>query len=164
MKDATSVGLGEMAISRNPEDVLVAFGLGSCMGVIMLDPLTHISGLLHAVLPRAADGMEGADVNPFKYVESGIEALLTAMTKEGANRTRITVRLAGGANMLMSAGMTRAFDIGTRNIESARTTLARLRMPVVTADVGGHTGRTVRVYVAESRVTVRVIGEKERDL
>jgi chemotaxis receptor (MCP) glutamine deamidase CheD len=42
--------------------------------------------------------------------------------------------------------------------------LNRLKMPITASEVGGHIGRTVRVYVAESRVTVRVIGEKEHDL
>jgi chemotaxis receptor (MCP) glutamine deamidase CheD len=37
-------------------------------------------------------------------------------------------------------------------------------MPIAAADLGGHIGRTVRVYVAKSRVTVRVIGEKEREI
>ena len=66
--------------------------------------------------------------------------------------------------MLMSSSLTQSFDIGTRNLEAAQATLNRLKMPIAAAEVGGHTGRTVRVYVAESRVTVRVIGEKEREI
>jgi chemotaxis protein CheD len=164
MKDPTNVGLGEMALSRDPQDVLVAYGLGSCIGVAAIDPGTKVSGLLHAVLPRATDGMESAEMNPYKYVESGIEELLTALVKHGANRARLTIRIVGGANMLIATGMTRSFDIGTRNIEAAHTTLNRLKMPITAAEVGGHIGRTVRIYVAESRVTVRVAGAKEHDL
>ena len=160
----TNVGLGEQAVSRSPEDVLVAYGLGSCVGVVMTDPVSRVSGLLHAVLPRATDGMERTDTNPSKYVEGGIEGLIAALVKQGANKNRLIVRLIGGANMLVSSGLTRSFDIGTRNIEAARTTLNRLRMPIAVEEVGGHTGRTVRVYVADSRVTVRVIGEKEHEI
>jgi chemotaxis protein CheD len=163
MREPTSVGLGEQAISRDPEDVLVAYGLGSCVGIAVIDPLSRISGLLHAVLPRAADGIERGP-NPYKYVESGIEGLIAAMVNEGAARNRLVVRMVGGANMLISSGPTSSFDIGTRNIEAARTTLNRLNLPLKAADVGGHTGRTLHVYVADSRVTVRVIGEKEREI
>jgi len=164
MKDPTSVGLGELAISRNPEDILVAYGLGSCMGIAIIDPVTRVSGLLHAVLPRATDGMESPKISPYKYVESGIEGLIMALVKEGARQNRLVVRIVGGSNMLISAGLTLSFDIGTRNIEATRTTLNRMKIPITAAEVGGHTGRTVRIYVADSRVTVRVIGEKEHEI
>jgi chemotaxis protein CheD len=164
MKAPTNVGLGEQAISRSPEDVLVAYGLGSCMGVALIDPVSKVSGLLHAVLPRATDGIQNKELNPYKFVESGIESLIAALVKEGANKARLTVRLVGGANMLMSTGVTRSFDIGTRNIEAAYSTLSRLKLPVSAAEIGGHLGRTVRVYVGESRVTVRVAGEKEHEI
>jgi len=160
----TNVGLGEQAVSRSPDDVLVAYGLGSCVGVVMIDPVSRISGLLHAVLPKMTEGMNYGDANPSKYVEGGIEGLIVALVKQGANRNRLSVRIIGGANMLISSGLTRSFDIGTRNIEAARTTLSRLKMPIAVEEVGGHTGRTVRVYVADSRVTVRVTGEKEHEI
>ena len=163
MKDI-HVGLAEYAISQNPEDVLVAYGLGSCIGVVMIDPISKFSVLLHAVLPKATDGLNTFDFNPYKYVENGIEKLITTFRKEGTNPAKLTVRIVGGANMLISSDLTRSFDIGTRNIEAAQTTLNRLRIPIAAAEVGGHTGRTVRVYVAGSRVTVRVIGEKEREI
>ena len=159
-----NVGLGEQAISRSPEDTLVAYGLGSCIGVVMIDPISRLSGLVHAVLPRATNGTGHSETNAYKYVESGIESLIESLVKEGAARSRLVVRIIGGANMLMPTGMTRAFDIGTRNIEAARTTLGRLKMPLTAEEVGGHSGRTVRVYVGEARVTVRVIGEKEHEI
>ncbi len=158
----TNVGLGEAALSRNADEVLVAYGLGSCIGVAMIDPVSKFSGLLHAVLPRAGAG--SSQENPRKYVESGIEDLLASLIKAGASPTRLITRIVGGANMMKSTSFTQTFDIGTRNIEAARTTLNRLKLAITAAEVGGHTGRTVRVYVAESRVTVRLVGEKEHDL
>lgn len=160
------LGLGEQAVSRNPDDVLVAYGLGSCLGICMSDPVARVSGLLHAVLP---DDLNPAEPRPAstsgKYVEHGIESLLASMLGQGASRSRIIVRMVGGANMLMiSNGMTTTFDIGTRNIEKARAVFKRLNMKIAAEEVGGHNGRTVRVYVADNRVTVKVIGEKEHEL
>src|ERR1044071_3036906 len=160
----TNVGLGEQAVSRSSEDVLVAYGLGSCVGVVMIDPVSRVSGLLHAVLPKMTDGMSKNDANPSKYVEGGVEDLVESLVKAGAHRNRLITRMVGGANMLIASGLTKSFDIGTRNIEAARTTLNRLRMPISVEEVGGHTGSTVRVYVGDRRVTVRVIGEKEREI
>ncbi len=164
MKEPTSVGLGEQAISRDPEDILVAYGLGSCLGISMIDPISRVAGLLHAVLPESSNGSDASQQHPLKYVDTGIESLIAEMARQGASRSRLIVRIAGGANMLVSSGLTRTFDIGTRNIVTARATLQRLKLNIAAQEVGGHTGRTVRVYVAESRVTVRVIGEKEHDL
>jgi chemotaxis protein CheD len=160
----TSVGLAEFAMSRNPEEVLVAYGLGSCVGVVMTDPVSRLCGLLHAVLPRAGDGSTAGEVNPHKYVESGIDKMLGALKRAGADPARLVVRIVGGSNMVLLSDSAHPFDIGNRNIEAAQSTLKRLKMPIATAEVGGHTGRTVRVYVAENRVTVRVIGGREREI
>ena len=158
----TNVGLAEFAMSRNPEEVLVAYGLGSCVGVVMTDPVSRLCGLLHAVLPRVGDGI--GEVNPHKYVDSGIEKMLGALKKAGADPTRLIVRIVGGSNMVILPDSTHPFEIGTRNIAAAQSTLGRLNMPIAAAEVGGRIGRTVRVYVADTRVTVRVIGGKEREI
>lgn len=165
MSNLISLGLGEKAISRNADDVLVAYGLGSCLGISMIDPVTRVTGLLHAVLPESLNGSDGNQPEvPSKYVNSGIHSLLADMLKEGANRSRLIVRMVGGANMLISPGMTNTFDIGTRNIEKARSVLKQLNINLAAEEVGGHKGRTVRVYVADSRVTVKVIGETEHTI
>jgi chemotaxis protein CheD len=165
MTNLISLGLGEQAVSRNSQDVLVAYGLGSCLGVCMIDPQARVAGLLHAVLPERTAALEtNLAAHPAKYVDCGIESLLAEMLKEGALKSRIIVRMAGGANMLISPAMVSAFDIGTRNIEKARETLKRLGMKITAEEVGGHKGRTVRMYVADNRVTVKLVGEKEHDL
>lgn len=165
MISTITLGLGEQAVSCTTGDVLVAYGLGSCLGISMIDPVTRVSGLLHAVLPESANGLDLNDPASFsKYVDPGIEHLLANLVKAGAHRNRIIVRVVGGANMLVAPGLTSTFDIGTRNIEKARIILQRLNMKIAAEEVGGHTGRTVRVYVADSRVTVRLIGEKEHDI
>jgi len=165
MNNPIGLGLGEMAVSRDPQDVLVAFGLGSCLGICMIDPTIRVTGLIHAVLPERLTTSDLDDpTHHGKYVDSGIENLLAAMLKQGANKGRIIVRMAGGANMLISPALTSAFDIGTRNIEKARVMFQRLNMKVFAEEVGGHQGRTVRVYVADSRMTVKLVGQKEHDL
>jgi chemotaxis protein CheD len=164
MKDPIGVGLGEQAVSRDPSDVLVAYGLGSCLGIVMIDPFSRISGLLHAVLPHWTNGMDPLDPGSSKYVDSGIERLLATMQREGALRSRLVVRMAGGANMLIAPGMTTSFEIGTRNIETARATFQRLGITIKAQEVGGNVGRTVRVYVADNRMTIRAIGEKEKEI
>lgn len=161
MKDPINVGLGERVISRDPDDVIVAFGLGSCLGIVMVDPVIRLCGMIHAVLPER---MAGADPHSPKFVTNGIHGLLATMLESGADRRRLVTRMAGGANMLLSSGLSSTFDIGTRNIEAAHRTLQQLGLPLKAEDIGGNLGRTVRVYVSNGRMTVKVINGKEKEL
>ncbi len=161
MDNSIGVGLGERVISRKPDDILVAYGLGSCLGIGMYDPQVRIAGLVHVVLP---EGFNGTDKNASRYVDSGIQGLYDEMLKAGAAINRLTIWVAGGANMLVTGEFSKAFDIGNRNIEVARRTFEELRLPLAAIDVGGHLGRTVRLYVGSGKMTVRVIGGQEKDL
>lgn len=160
MRDPISVGLGESVVSNNAEDVLVAYGLGSCVAVSMYDPEKKVCGLLHAVLPEETHSAETRT----KYVDSGIEDLLSMMEHAGAQRNHLVIRIAGGANMITSPGFSKSFDIGTRNIQAAHITLKKLMLPLRGESVGGHTGRTVRLFVGTGRLTVRMIGGEEANL
>ena len=161
MSNSISIGLGEVKVSRDPNDVLVAYGLGSCLGIGFFDPIARAGGMLHAVLPEQLNSHDG---NTAKFVACGIDILLEMMARAGADQRRIIVRFAGGANMLVSPGLSQTFDIGTRNIASALAKFSDLKLKVTSQDVGGNIGRTVRLYVATGKMTVRMIGGVERDI
>ncbi|GAP22538.1 chemotaxis protein CheD [Leptolinea tardivitalis] len=157
----SSVGLGELCISRDPTDVLIAFGLGSCLGIGMYDPVTRVGGLIHVVLPEQK---AGNDPNTAKFVDTGIPLLLGKLVEAGAQQSRLIIRMAGGANMLVSPGLSGTFDIGTRNINMAHEVFKKLNLKLQKEEVGGQVGRTVRMYIADGRMTVRMMGSQERDL
>ena len=76
MSNSLSVGLGELVISHDPEDVLVAYGLGSCVGIGMYNPFTRTGGLLHAVLPEMFNSDKDSAT---KFVNTGIPVLFDKM-------------------------------------------------------------------------------------
>jgi chemotaxis protein CheD len=161
MLNHVAVGLGELRVSRDPQDVLVSYGLGSCVGIGLYDPILRIAGLLHALLPAHSNGTDGCSP---KFVDSGVQALLDEMTRAGADRNRLVVRMAGGANMLVAPGFSQNLNIGARNVEAAYAALQALRLKLSGQDVGGNIGRTVRFYVANGRMTIRTIGNQEREV
>jgi chemotaxis protein CheD len=161
MLNSLSVGLGEIKISTNPEDVLIAYGLGSCLGIGMHDPFIRASGLLHAVLPRHTNGTDSLSS---KYVDSGIQLLLDQLARKGADPRRLIIRIAGGANMLAAPGFSKILNIGNRNIEAAYTTLSELNLKIASQEVGGTIGRTVRFYIMDGRMTIRTMGNQEREV
>jgi chemotaxis protein CheD len=160
MPNTLSVGLGELVISQNPDDILVAYGLGSCVGVGMFSPTKKIAGLLHAVLPENSD----TDKTSTKFVDSGIPVMLEKMQKAGADLRTIQIYMAGGANMLINTTLSKSFDIGTRNAAAAREMFTKLNLKLINSETGGNTGRTVRLYVSTGKYTVRIIGGTEREL
>lgn len=166
MPNSLAVGLGEIKISNNPQDMLVAYGLGSCVGIGMHDPVMRISGLLHAILPASPENgrHNGQSAQPGKYVDSGIAALLSQMLKMGAERHRLIIRYAGGANMLTAPGFSQVMNIGSRNVDVAVATLSALNLKVCGFEVGGNIGRTVRFYVTDGRMTIRTVGNQEREI
>ncbi|NMC12564.1 MAG: chemotaxis protein CheD [Chloroflexi bacterium] len=161
MDNIITVGLGEYAVSKDPLDILVAYGLGSCVGIGMYDQKIRLAGLLHALLPVHPLG--SADENS-RYVDTGIQLLIEEMIKKGADHSRLVVRMAGGANMLVAPGFTGSFNIGTRNVETAYTTLNKLKLTLAGKEVGGTQGRTVKFYVKDGRMTIRSIGNQEREV
>ena len=154
------VGLGEMAVTRQSDCVLVAYGLGSCVGVAVYDPVASVAGLLHAVLPRHRNG----DNNLTKFVDTGIPALVEAMERQGANARRMRWYLAGGAQMLKAPGFKGMFNIGRQNVEMAQQVLAQYGVRPAGVSVEGNVGRTLKLYAADGRVTVRFAGGEEQEL
>jgi len=157
----SSVGLGEMRVSNDPSEVLIAFGLGSCLGIGMYDPVAKVGGMIHVVLPEQKSGN---DPNIGKFVDTGIPLLLQKVVAKGGIQSRLIVRMAGGANMLVSPGLSGIFEIGTRNITKATEVFKELKIKIQKEEVGGQVGRTVRLYISDGRMTVRMMGAQERDL
>ena len=145
--------MGEMCVSSRAGDELVAIGLGSCIGLAMVDRSAHVAGLAHVVLPDSG----GAAGPPAKFADLAVPALLEAVRRAGARKERLEIVLVGGARMFaMGAGL----DIGARNDAAVREALRAQGLKVRIAETGGNSGRTVRVYVGDGSVHVHQAGGK----
>ena len=152
------VRMGELAFSATAGDVLVSLGLGSCIGLVLVDVRAAVAGLAHVVLP-ASEGREGT---PGKFADTAVPALVEELEALGGRRIRLRAVLVGGASMFSFGGS--GLDVGQRNDAAVREALDRMRIPVAAAEIGGDRGRTVRVSVDGSVVTSRAAGEPELEL
>lgn len=151
------VGLAEVCVMRAP--VNFAFiGIGSCVGLVALDPVANIAGAVHVMLPRSIQGM--AMGQPGKFADTAPTELVRQMVEAGAIKDRIVAAYAGGASVGI-ANASAGYDIGSRNIDSLKEALEKLGLPIVASDEGGTTGRTVRLVSATGEVTVRTITQGE---
>lgn len=142
------VGIAEYEVTTNGA-ALTTSGLGSCIGVALLDDGAGVAGLVHVMLPTAEEG----DGNRAKFADTGVEALVEAMEKAGADRRRLQAKIAGGSDMLdfSSSGE----SIGSRNATKVKQTLDRFDIPVSGADIGGDHGRSLRLEMPTGELVVK---------
>ena len=152
------VRMGELAISDTPGDVLVSLGLGSCIGLALVDKRAGLAGLAHIVLPASAGAVKPETMH--KFADHAVPALLDGMVERGASRVFLQALLVGGASMFTAVGQ----DVGRRNAVAVRELVAWRRVPVVAEAVGGSRGRTMKVDVASGTVSVREAGGTEEVL
>ena len=60
MMASVIVGIGDCKVSKQPDDVLITHALGSCIAVMIHDPVAKVAGLLHYMLPESSLDAERA--------------------------------------------------------------------------------------------------------
>jgi chemotaxis protein CheD len=157
----TTVGVADCAISKDPDETLATYALGSCVAIVMHDPVAKVGGMLHLLLPECSlDSVRGR-ANPFVYADTGIPELLDRILHLGAQTRRVMVRAAGGASVLNDNGF---FDIGRRNHVSVRKALWKAGLLIYAECIGGEVSRSVRLDIGTGNVWVKIGGEPEREL
>ncbi|MDE7245075.1 MAG: chemotaxis protein CheD [Oscillospiraceae bacterium] len=156
MNQKITVGIADMQIGKG-NDVLITYALGSCIGLCFHDPVLKLGALLHIMLPL---NMEPGRKNPLKYADSGIRETLRQLEMKGAQRSRITVKIAGGAKMFEVNGGSLG-NIGQRNIESVHTILRRENVRLLGEQVGGSVARTLLFDVDSGQSCVRSFGKQD---
>jgi len=136
-------------------DVLVTIGLGSCVAIVLHDPVAQVGGLAHVLLPSPA--LVRRDGNPGKFPQTAVPRLLELMAERGASRRRIVARIAGGASMFAALAPPGSIQMGERNIVASRQVLHTSGVPLVGEAVGGDYGRTVRLMVETGQLEVQSV-------
>jgi chemotaxis protein CheD len=156
----TMVRMGELAVSRVPGEVLVSIGLGSCIGVALVDRARSVAGLAHVMLPESTGALDVA--SRFKFADHAVPALVDKVLALGAAQARLEAVLVGGARMFSFGGS--SLDIGARNEEATLAQLASRGVPVRARATSGTKGRTIRVHVDGCRVLCKEAGGVEEAL
>jgi len=154
-----AVGLGDLFAAKAGE--LVAYSLGSCVGICLFDPTARVSEMAHVVLPASPSG---AVALPGKFADTAVPALLDALKRQGGSIVRVQCKIAGGAAVLAIGGGGSMPNIGKRNVEAVKVALAKANIRILAEQTGGNQGRTVRLDAVTGRVRVRTVRGVEEDL
>lgn len=149
------VGVADLLVSNDSSAEIVTYSLGSCLGVTIYDAVKKIGGLLHLMLPDSKIDAAKAVSAPSMFVDTGVPRLFHAAYNLGADRSRLVVKVAGGAQLLDQAGV---FNIGARNFEALTKLLAQNGLVAHATDTGGLSSRTLRLDLANGDVTVKTPG------
>ena len=131
--------------------------LGSCVSITMWHPRLRIGGMCHFMLPERgarahADGLDG------RYAGDAIELFLRELRAAHTRPQDYQVKLFGGGRMFRSrhaADGPAALDVGTRNVEAARTLLRTHGFRVRAAHVEGEGHRNLIFDIGSGEVWLR---------
>ncbi|HEX9715975.1 MAG TPA: chemotaxis protein CheD [Desulfurivibrionaceae bacterium] len=155
------VGISDMKVSNKPDDVLITYSLGSCIGVVIWDPVAKVGGLLHYMLPDSSLDKEKAEAKPFMFADTGIPRLFKETYKFGAIKNRLIVKVVGGSQIMDNAGI---FNIGKRNQAVLRKMFWKNQIMLAKEDVGGTGNRTVSLEIGTGITHLKVSGRGEFEL
>lgn len=161
--ESIPVGLGELKSGTQEGQVLVCYGLGSCIGIALSDLTARVGVMVHVVLPDSSLNRT-QPLQLGKFADTAVPAALSEAVRLGASRSRLVARIAGGARMLNVVGAGSKLDIGSRNGEAVRAALQQHGIHLVADDTGGTYGRTLQLFVGTGRLLVSTVGRGEREL
>jgi chemotaxis protein CheD len=147
-----TVGVGDLQVSNDVGSVLVTYGLGSCIAVLVFDPVRHVAGMVHYMLPLSSITPDKAKERPAMFGDTGVPLLFNRMLGLGSKKSDWIVKVVGGASIQDD---NKVFEIGKRNYVILRKLLWSAGVAIRAESVGGGLSRTCRLFVGDGRATVR---------
>ncbi len=159
MEEIKLVHIGKCHITSDSNTILETC-LGSCVGLAVYDPVRHIGGMCHILLP---DGpAEKKRANPAAYATTAVPFLLNAFEELGGEIKNAVTTIAGGASimtMTKHGGITKRsgmdLKIGQRNLLAVIESLKHAGIKISCQQVGGSLGRVMRLYIRNGHVAIR---------
>src|SRR5690554_1088401 len=106
MENIVLVGLADLNVCEAP-DAIKTLALGSCVGVVLFEPVSKVAGMAHIMLPDSNLIVNNKNDNKAKFADTGIETLIGLMeNKFNIDKRRLRAKIAGGAQM---------FNFSTKN-------------------------------------------------
>ncbi len=156
LPNRSSWGSRILAVSNNPNVVLTTYSLGSCLGVTIYDPVSCVGGLVHVMLPDSGLDATKAAAQPAMFIDSGVAALFRAAYGLRAEKHRVQICVAGGAQVLDQTGY---FSIGKRNYQALTQLLQQHGLVIRAEHVGGLVSRSMHLDLATGNVRLKISGQ-----
>ena len=151
------IDVGDLYASNKPEQTLLTYALGSCLGIAVHDPLVRAGGLAHIQLPASRDTKQCAD-GVWACADRALPELFQRVYALGATKGNLRIVIAGGASV---ADPTHFFQIGRKNYLAVKNLLWRNGYFVAAEAVGGTDWRTMRLDIGTGCVEIQTSRGRE---
>lgn len=153
------VDMADMRVESRPVELLTS--VGSCVAICLHDSINKCGGLAHIMLPNSATALQEPLAS--KFADTAVPALAKAIRQISRKETRLTAKIAGGANMFPHLG-NNTLDIGGKNVRAVKNALYKNHIRLLGEDVGGLHGRKITFNVASGITIVRHFSGEIRTL
>jgi len=155
-----NVGMGEILVARKP-DLLSCVGLGSCIGLVLYDPIRGWAAMAHIMLPSSsAKGSQGKE-KPGKFADTAVPEMISELETRGSLRSFLRAKMAGGARMFAFSPSPLG-SIGEQNIAATREALRSAGIRLEGEETGGTKGRSVVFSPETFLMEIRCVGQDNR--
>ena len=128
--------------------------LGSCVAVCLYDPISHIIGMNHYLLPF----WNGRGLKSLKYGNINNKRLIESMLDKSQGRAKIQAKIFGGASINLQG-----IDIGKNNIMVARSVLKEYNVKIIGEDTGGFVGRKIIMSSTNGAVYLKYAADRRKN-
>ncbi len=150
------VATADMKIGKKG-DILMTHALGSCLGLMVYDPIEQIGGMLHAMLPLSTINPEKAKEKPFMFVDTGVPEMFRQMYNTGTKKSSLVIKVAGCSVPL---GNSKSFTLGERNFAIIEQLILKNNMNIKAMEIGGPNNLTVFFDVSKGSIIIRNKGRE----
>ena len=144
------VDMAEMRVEHRP--VTLVTNVGSCVAICIHDSVNKCGGLAHIMLPTSK--ITKNNTLPSKYADTAVPALTEGLRKLTRNRSILTAKIAGGANMFPNL-KSNSLNIGEKNVDAVKEALSEKGIKLLAEDVMGNYGRRVTFNIVTGSVCVK---------
>ena len=152
--EGVRVDMAGMKVESRQVELLTS--VGSCVGICIYDSIHRCGGLAHIMLPHSSLGPQ--EPLPSKFADTAVPALvqgIRGLTGITSTETRLTAKIAGGANMFANTGAN-GLDIGAKNVTAVRNALCDHKIRIIGEDVGGSHGRRITFNLASGVAIIKL--------
>lgn len=141
------LNINEVDVTNEPVEY-TCYGLGSCIGLFVMDRMKGLSGGAHIPLPTSEAGS-------FLGAKGMINDLLDAFVAEGSDLNTLRAKITGGAQVYESS------SVGEQNAKVVLQHLVERKIYVAAADVGGKISRTARFNSSTGELEISTSEQKK---
>jgi chemotaxis protein CheD len=142
------LNINDIAVTKKPT-IYCCYGLGSCIGLFVVDRVAGLSGGAHIAVPSSIEA------NTFAGASLLINKLLASFQEYGSNLTGLRSKVTGGAQIYENS-----LNIGKQNVDSVWHELVHRKIYIAAADVGGTVSRTACFNTITETLEISTSGQK----